>query len=91
MSVRGSVVAHRPGPKVKVPKTAYPPFLVQGFRVGFWDPWFAEGTACADLKTALAAAGYLEMRFDRKVRIIDQEEQVWYRSPGIRQMKGTRA
>lgn len=56
-------------------------FLVQARRQGHWNAWPTDSRH-ATLEAALAAAQQLHEQFDRRVRVVDENEVVHLRLPG---------
>jgi hypothetical protein len=61
----------------------YPPYLVQAHRPGQFTTWFTDSRH-ESLPDALEAAKELHYAWNRKVRVIDQNERVHFRLPGRR-------
>lgn len=56
-------------------------FLVQARREGHWNAWPTDSRH-ATLDAALAAAQQLHEQFNRRVRVVDENEVVHLRLPG---------
>jgi len=67
-------------------KRGAPPYLTQAFRQGLQDGWVTDSRH-ESLELAIAAANDLHIKFDRRVRVIDQDERVHFRR-GSEKRKG---
>ncbi len=58
--------------------SAQPPFMVQAYRSGQHTQWFTDSRSDT-LEAAIESARRLIAEWGRKVRVVDQAEQVWFR------------
>jgi hypothetical protein len=56
-------------------------FFVQAYRKHHWSPWYPD-SAWATVDEAVTAATKLATQWKRKVRVVNQDEQVVFRMNG---------